>query len=475
MKHIGYVPMLFLVGQSLAAQTDRPNVVVFLVDDMGLMDTSLPFLTDKNGNEVRHPLNEWYRTPNMERMARQGIRFSTFYAQSVSSPSRASIITGQNAARHRTTNWINPENNNRTPFGPRGWNWDGISKKTPTLPRVLQQAGYKTIHVGKAHFGRIGSEGEDPLNVGFDVNIAGSSIGHAGSYYGEHGYGHIKGQKARAVPGLKKYHGTNTFLSDALTLEANDQIDKAVAERKPFFLYMGTQDVHVPRVPHPRFAGKSGLGTRGDVILQLDWTIGEIMNTLDSLQLTDNTIFIFTSDNGPVIDDGYQDQAFELLNGHTPMGIYRGGKYSAYEAGTRIPFILRWPAKVKPNKQQALFSQIDVYASLAALLKQPLPKGAAPDSQEHLNTLLGKDDANREYIVQQNLNNTLAIVKGQWKYIEPSDAPAIEYWTRMELGNDRQPQLYDLSSDPSEKNNVAKLHPEAVRELSELLKSVKTR
>ena len=130
---------------------------------------------------------------------------------------------------------------------------------------------------------------------------------------------------------------------------------------------------------------------------------------------------------------------------------------------------------MKPNKQQALFSQIDVYASLAALLKQPLPEGTAPDSQEHLNTLLGKDDTNREYIVQQNLNNTLAIVKGQWKYIEPSDAPAIEYWSKMELGNDRQPQLYDLSSDPSEKNNVAKQHPEAVRELSELLESVKTR
>ena len=199
------------------------------------------------------------------------------------------------------------------------------------------------------------------------------------------------------------------------------------------------------------------------------------MNTLDSLQLTDNTILIFTSDNGPVIDDGYQDQAFERLNGHTPMGIYRGGKYSAYEAGTRIPFIVRWPAKVKPNKQQALFSQIDIFASLAALLKQPLPEGAAPDSQELLNTLLGYYYTSREYIVQQNLNNTLAIVKGQWKYNEPSDAPAIEYWTKMELGNDRHPQLYDLSADPSEKNNVAKQHPEVVRELSELLESVKTR
>ena len=197
------------------------------------------------------------------------------------------------------------------------------------------------------------------------------------------------------------------------------------------------------------------------------------MHTLDSLHIADNTILIFTSDNGPVIDDGYQDQAYELLNGHTPMGIYRGGKYSAYEAGTRVPFIVRWPARVKPNKQQALFSQIDVYASLASLLDQPLRKGAAPDSQEHLNVLLGKNNTNREYVVQQNLNNTLAIIKGQWKYIEPSDGPAIGYWTKMELGNDKQPQLYDLSSDPSEKTNVSKQYPDIVKELSELLESVK--
>lgn len=233
------------------------------------------------------------------------------------------------------------------------------------------------------------------------------------------------------------------------------------------------RNVHVPRIPHPRFAGKSGLGTRGDVILQLDWTIGEIMNTLDSLNLTENTMLIFTSDNGPVIDDGYQDQALELLNGHTPMGIYRGGKYSAYEAGTRIPFIVRWPAGIKPSKQQALFSQIDVYASLASLLKQPLRKGAAPDSQEHLRVLLGKEAANRDYVVQQNLNNTLAIIKGQWKYIEPSDGPAIEYWTKMELGNDKRAQLYNLSSDPSERQNVANEHPKIVQELSALLEEVK--
>ena len=151
--------------QQVAAQEQRPNVIVFLVDDMGLMDTSLPFLCDEAGNPVRYPLNDWYRTPNMERMARQGIRFSTFYAQSVSSPSRASILTGQNATRHGVTNWINSESNNRTPYGPQGWNWQGLSVADAPLPYVLQQAGYRTIHVGKAHFGCIGSEGEEAITM----------------------------------------------------------------------------------------------------------------------------------------------------------------------------------------------------------------------------------------------------------------------------------------------------------------------
>ena len=184
-------------------------------------------------------------------------------------------------------------------------------------------------------------------------------------------------------------------IADVITEKAKNFICSSTD--KPFFLYMGTQDVHVPRIPHPRFAGKSGLGTRGDVILQLDWTIGEIMNTLDSLGIADNTLFIFTSDNGPVIDDGYQDQAREMLNGHTPMGIYRGGKYSLYEAGTRVPFIVRWPAAIQqPCKQQGLFSQIDVFASLAEIMEMPLAKGVAPDSHARSQALIGKDQSDRE-------------------------------------------------------------------------------
>lgn len=393
-----------------------------------------------------------------------------------------------------------------------------------TMADMLKEAGYATGVVGKWHLG-LGPKGGTDFNgqispnaqsIGFDYEfVIPATVDRVPCVFVENGrvagldpkdpitvnYEHKvgdwpTGEENPELVKLKPSQGHNNTIingiprigwmtggkaalwkdediADVITAKAKNFI--AEHQKEPFFLYMGTQDVHVPRIPHPRFAGKSGMGTRGDVILQLDWTIGEIMNTLDSLNLADNTILIFTSDNGPVIDDGYQDQALELLNGHTPMGAYRGGKYSAYEAGTRVPFIVRWPAKIKPSKQQALFSQIDVYASLASLLNQPIQKGAAPDSQDRLNELLGKCNTDREYLVQQNLNNTLAIIKGQWKYIEPSEGPALEKWTQTELGNSKEPQLYDLSTDPAEKSNVATQHPDVVKEMATLLNSVKNR
>ncbi|MCA9081668.1 MAG: sulfatase-like hydrolase/transferase, partial [Planctomycetaceae bacterium] len=160
----------------------RPNIVVFLIDDMGVMDTSVPFLTDENGKPKRYPLNDYYRTPSMERLAAQGIRFNNFYAMSVCSPTRISIMTGQNAARHRTTNWINPDRDNGGPQGPPMWNWNGLSPEDVTLPGVLSKAGYQTMHVGKGHFAPRANPGADPANLGFDVNIAGASFGAPGSY-----------------------------------------------------------------------------------------------------------------------------------------------------------------------------------------------------------------------------------------------------------------------------------------------------
>ncbi len=243
-----------------ASEADRPNIIVMLVDDMGVMDTSVPFLTDEQGQPKRYPLNEYYRTPNMQRLANQGIRFNNFCAMSVCSPTRISIMTGQNAARHRTTYWINPDQNNAGPNGPKDWNWNGLTSSSTTLARILQSSGYRTIHVGKGHFGPRGSEGENPLNLGFDVNVGGSSIGQPGSYYGAQDYGNKPNpQKPKAkithgVPGLEKYYGSDTFLTEALTLEAKSHVSQAVADGKPFFLYFPQYAVHAPFNSDPRFA-----------------------------------------------------------------------------------------------------------------------------------------------------------------------------------------------------------------------------
>lgn len=479
-------------------ESQKPNIIYIFADDLGIGDLSCYGATK-------------IQTPNIDRLAGQGVQFTNAYSTSaISTPARFGLLTGMYPWRQKNTG-IAPGNSELI-----------IDTACVTMADMMKEAGYVTGVIGKWHLG-LGPKGGTDFNrtitpntqsIGFDYEfVIPATVDRVPCVFVENGnvvgidpndpitvnYNHKVGDWPTGAENpelvtLKPSQGHNNTIingiprigwmtggksalwkdeeiADIITNKAKDFI--ANHQEKPFFLYMGTQDVHVPRIPHPRFAGKSGLGTRGDVILQLDWTIGEIMHILDSLHLADNTIFIFTSDNGAVIDDGYQDQAFEKLNGHTPMGIYRGGKYSIYEAGTRIPFILRWPVKVKPCKQQALFSQIDIYASLASLLNQPIAKGAATDSQDHQNTLLGKGDTNRDFVVQQNLNNTLAIIRGQWKYIEPSDAPPIEFWTNTELGNDQNPQLYDLSSDPSERINVAEKNPEVVKKLALLLKEVR--
>lgn len=486
------------VKKAVNNEPRKPNVIYIFADDLGIGDLSCYGATKVS-------------TPHIDHLAGQGVQFTNAYATSATStPSRFGLLTGKYPWRQKNTG-IAPGNSELI-----------IDTACVTLADMMKDAGYATGVVGKWHLG-LGPKGGTDFNhpispnaqsIGFDYEfIIPATVDRVPCVFVENGQvvgldpkdsitvdyqkkvgNWPTGLENPELVTLKPSQGHNNTIINGIprigwmtggksALWNDEEIADIITNKakrfisthkdEPFFLYMGTQDVHVPRIPHPRFAGKSGLGTRGDVILQLDWTIGEIMHTLDSLNLADNTILIFTSDNGGVIDDGYQDEAAEKLNGHTPMGIYRGGKYSAYEAGTRIPFIVRWPAGIEPNKQQALFSQIDVYASLASLLNQPIAKGVAPDSQERLNVLLGKEEVNRNYIVQQNLNNTLSIIQGQWKYIEPSDSPAIEHWTKTELGNDKRPQLYDLQSDPSERVNVADKNPQIVKELAAALKEVK--
>ena len=485
-------------GEPAAPAPQRPNIIFIYADDLGIGDLSCYGATKIS-------------TPNIDRLAAQGQRFTNAYATSATStPSRFGLLTGMYPWRQENTG-IAPGNSELI-----------IDTACYTLADALHGEGYATGAVGKWHLG-LGPVGGTDFNaeirpgardIGFDYEfLIPATVDRVPCVFVEDGhvvgldpadpitvsYTHKvgdwpTGEENPELVTLKPSQGHNNTIingiprigwmtggraalwvdeniADTITAKATRFI--ASHRDEPFFLYMGTQDVHVPRVPHPRFAGKSGLGTRGDVILQLDWTIGEVMRTLDSLGIADNTLLIFTSDNGAVIDDGYQDRALELLNGHTPMGIYRGGKYSLYEAGTRVPFIVRWPARVRPGEQPALFSQIDVYRSLAALTGAEVPAGAAPDSRDCLPVLLGESHEDREYVVQQNLNNTLAIISGNWKYFEPSDGPALEYWTKMELGNAPEPQLYDLSTDPCELNDVAAEHPDVVKSLSAQLAGVR--
>ena len=459
---------------------DRPNIILFLVDDMGVMDTSVPFLTDSEGQVQTHPLNQWYHTPNMERLANQGIRFSTFYAQSVSSPSRTSIMTGQNAARHRTTNWINSESNNRTTYGPHEWNWKGLTSDMPVYPKLLQEAGYRTIHVGKAHFGCIGSEGEDPLNVGFDVNIGGNSIGQPGSYYGEWGYGYIKGNKSRAVPGLEKYHGSDVFLTDALTLEAEAEIEKAVKEGKPFYLNISHYAVHQPFEADKRYLDRyknSGKGHMAEAFATLvegmDKSLGVLMDKLEELGVAENTLILFLGDNG----------GDAPLGGPADYGSsapLRGKKGSEYEGGVRVPFIASWAKPDTNNKFQKKYpiannavqlqqgTVMDLYPTILSVAGVKAKKNYPLDGTDLKKLLQGKQDKKHrdDFLMhfphgEHRANYFTTYRKGDWKLI---------YYYNPDTTGEPSWKLYNLKDDPYETTDLAENQPEKVASMIELMK-----
>jgi arylsulfatase A len=233
---------------------------------------------------------------------------------------------------------------------------------------------------------------------------------------------------------------------------------------KPFFLYFASQDIHVPRAPHPRFKGKTKLGHRGDAMVQFDWSTGEILKALEDNGLAENTIVIFSSDNGPVYDDGYDDGTVvrtstkEVDNGHDGSGVYRGGKYQIYEGGTRVPFIVRWPGRITPGTSDALFNQVDLLGSFAKLLQLSIPKDHAADSRDALDAILGKDPTGLKFTVEEAMRSR-ALRQGNWKYIA----------SRKGKGKS---QLYDLENDASEQHNVISKHPEIAESMAKQLKEI---
>ena len=455
-----------LNGVALSAQSPRPNVILFVVDDMGPMNTSLPFLADSCGWPQRFPLNGWYHTPRMERFAQEGVRFSQFYAQSVSSPSRVSLLTGQNAARHRTTNWIRSEYDNRDDYGPYDWNWQGIRATDYTLPRLLREAGYRTIHVGKAHLGPVGSEGEFPENLGFDVNIAGSSIGEPGSYLGENGYGAIRGTSSRAVPGLEKYHGSGTFLTEALTLEALAQIDRAADDGVPFFLYLSHYAVHNPFETDRRFEARylqDSLKSRSAIgyatlVEGMDKSLGDVLDHLRLRGLAENTLVVFLGDNGG-------DAPLGPARGWASSAPLRGKKGSEFEGGIRVPCIIGWAApgggmQLLPVARGTLQTQVacimDIYPTLMRLVGVSVPEDHPVDGQDLGVLLTGKKDPAREEVFMCHFPHRhrgsyyTTYRNGPWKLI---------YYYNPAHPELPQSVLFNLEEDPYETTDVSGLHP----------------
>ncbi len=501
-KNIGYLSGLTGIMSFAALQTgctqkpENPNIVIIYADDIGYGDLSCYSSTAPN-------------TPNVDRLARQGLLFTNAHCTSATStPSRYSLLTGEYAWRKRGTG-VAPGNAAAI-----------IQPGRTTIATVLQRAGYTTGVVGKWHLG-LGPEGgpdwngeimNSPLDIGFDYSLLIPATGdRVPCFYVENrnvvgldpddpitvSYDQKVGDwpTGRENPELLKMHPSHGHdmtivngisrigymtggraalwvdenMADTITSKAVQFIKKN--HENPFFLYFATHDIHVPRVPHPRFEGKSGMGPRGDAILEFDWSVGEIVKAVEDLGLTRNTIIIVASDNGPVVDDGYRDDAVEKLGKHRPAGPLRGGKYSLFDGGTRIPFIIKWEGKIKPQVSDALFSQIDLLASFAKLTGQELSDDDGPDSFNNLDILLGKSQENREWLIEHAAR--LTIIKDDWKYIEPGEGEKVFINVNIETGYDTLPQLDNLREDPGEMNNVAAENPDIVNELADMLDDIK--
>lgn len=349
--------MLFCLGCQQKQDNEKLNIILFLVDDMGWQDTSVPFWNERTA------YNDIYQTPNMERLAADGMKFTQAYSCAVCSPTRVSLMTGMNAAHHRVTNWtlrkdVQPVADDDKLQQP-AWNVNGMSPEkgilntiyaTP-LPQLLHDAGYYTIHGGKAHLGAIGTPASNPLNLGFDVNIAGHAAGAPGSYYGTKSFGNDDPKRTTwAVPGLEKYHGEDIYLTEAITREAVLAMDSAITQEQPFFLYMAHYAVHTPIQGDDRFVQKyldQGLlpteAKYASMVEGMDKSLGDIMDFLDEKGIADNTVILFMSDNGGLSAVARGGEK------HTHNKPLSSGKGSAHEGGIREPMIVKWPGKVKSN------------------------------------------------------------------------------------------------------------------------------
>lgn len=499
-----------------AAETPkRPNIVLFLVDDMGWQDCSLPFWRNADGSPRQTPLNRRYRTPNLERLAQRGMLFTDAYAQAICSPSRISLMTGMNSARHHVTDWTlfrdtnNDERNHPTLQPLQGWAMNGLqpegtlARGTTTrpltgerfdytmaqpwvaakaLPQCLAEAGYVTIHCGKAHFGAKDTPGANPQNLGFRYNIAGSEIGGLGSYRGKHRYGsgpfHVQGLDE------SNYIEQDTFITEALTQEALKRLEAVQADpeerQHPFFLYMAHYAIHAPFTGDnvdARFADhyedpKDGLPWNANernyatLIEGMDRSLGQLMDWLDTHHLTEHTLILFLSDNGGLSLASSGRLGDDLAN--APLSF---GKGSGREGGIRIPFVASFPGVTSPgsiNRTPILIE--DLFPTLLEVALQPAPVSQTVDGQSLLPLFRGGSFAERSLLFHQpNLwgeGSLRSPYYGAWTALRRGK------WKLLYLHAERRFELFDLEADLSESTNLADREPlllsQLVREMDAL-------
>ncbi|QEG43108.1 sulfatase family protein [Roseimaritima ulvae] len=497
-----FAATLALLCLAPTGYAETPNVIVIMADDLGYGDVSCYGATELS-------------TPNIDQLAAEGLRFTSGYCSaSTCTPTRYSMLTGTYAFRGQRTG-IAPPNAPAI-----------IQPGTETVASILQGAGYATAVIGKWHLGLGGPSGPDwngelkpgPLEIGFDTCFLLPTTNDRVPQVYVHDHhvpnldpadplwvgnkkpspDHPTGITHRDTLKMDWSHGHNSTIHNGISrigfytgghaarFRDEDLADKWVEKStefieqhqdEPFFLFFSSHDIHVPRIPHERFQGKTSLGFRGDAIVELDWCVGELMNTLDRLKLAENTLVVFCSDNGPVLDDGYKDGAIEKNGQHRAAGPYSGGKYSVYEGGTRTPFITRWKGRIAPGISDEMVCTIDLAASLAALTEQPLPDDACLDSFNVLGALLGEPDAEgRDHLVQQDNGSrgTFGLRSGSWKLHHYKRKSARNVVVEQPLANSKVSEylLFDLEKDPAEKNNVIKQHPQIAASLKQQLSKI---
>ena len=475
-----------------------------MADDLGYGDIGCYGAKPKN-----------LKTPHIDKLAANGLRFTSGYCSaSTCTPTRFSFLTGKYAFRQSNTG-IAPPN------GPAI-----IQPGIETLPTLMKKAGYATAVIGKWHLGLGGPSGPDwngelkpgPRDIGFDYcYLLPTTNDRVPQVYVENwrvknldpndplwvgrkkpSPDHTTGITHRSTLKMDWSHGHNStihngisrigfytgghaarFRDEDLADEWVNQSNKWIESNKdnPFFLFFSSHDLHVPRIPHERFRGTSALSYRGDVIVQLDWCVGELVKTLDRLKLSDKTLIVFCSDNGPVGDDGYKDEALEKMADHSPNGPFSGGKYSVLEGGTRTPFITYWPGKIKPGVSDEIVCTIDMAASFAALTGTKLPEDACPDSFNVLGALLGKKGAKgRDHLVQQDngRGGNYGYRVGNWKLQRHDSKRKRNVVVTNKLTNTPAPRfaLFDLSKDVEEKVDVSKKHPKVFNRMKAGLQKI---